>query len=730
MSSKLKVESIVDRRLPILWVSTLTLIIIAVMLYSSYNGRSIAERYSPLVDAAMEIKLEATTAHLWFEEIISGDRYIDINVVWGHLDQAKWYANAMLDGDENEEGKFIPLDDPVLRQEIERTLQGIQNFRSLADKRWAVQSESGVGTDIDQQFDRVFNDFLMYADDVETALQQAIKDRLRQFYWIQLLLIFSVVFTSAIIILVLKRYDNRQTNDIKNLLQREDELRTSETHLRTLFEALPDLVWLKDVDGTYLSCNHKFERFFDANEEDIVGKTDYDFVNKELADSFRKNDKISMAAGKACINEEEVTYANDGHVELLETIKTPIFSKDGEMRGVLGVGRNITERKNAEDSLRRSQKMDAIGQMAGGIAHDFNNILGVILGNLSFLKRDVANNEKALKRISTAEKMSLRAADLTKQLLGFSRSEQGQKVKPTDINLVIQGMDSLITRSITPEVEVNLSFFGELWLTDIDFSDFEDALLNLILNARDAMPDGGSLTIETANKVLDEAYAENNTSAKPGEYVELSISDNGKGIAKEIVDRIFEPFFTTKPRGKGTGLGLSMVFGFIQRSNGHIKIYSEPDIGTVVRCYLPRSSEAKSELGLIAPNEVQKSIGNETVLAVDDEEDLLSLARQYLETLGYTVETASNASMALQLLTENPSIKLLFSDVVMPGGINGYELAEKATELKPDLKVLLTSGYSGKTLFRNGQAHFTANLLSKPYNLGEIAEQVRRALDA
>jgi len=730
MSNKLKTESIVGRRLPILWVVILTLIIIAVMLYSSYNGRSIAERYAPLQDAVMEIKLEATTAHLWFEEIISGDRYIDINVVWDHLEQARWYANAMLEGGENHEGKFVPLNDLGLRQEIERTLQGIQNFRVIAHKRWAVQSESGVGTDIDQHFDRVFNDFLKSADGVESSLQQAIKDRLRQFYWIQLLLVFSVIVTSAIIIVVLKRYDDQRTNDIQNILQREDELRTSEAHLRTLFEALPDLVWLKDADGTYLSCNHRFELFFGAKEEDVVGKTDYDFVNNELADSFRKNDEIAMVAGKASINEEEVTYANDGHVELLETIKTPIFSVDGKMKGVLGVGRNITERKNAEESLRRSQKMDAIGQMAGGIAHDFNNILGVILGNLSFLKRDVVDNEKALKRIATAEKMSLRAADLTKKLLGFSRSEQVQKALPTDINLLIQGMDSLIARSITPEVEVKLNFFEQLWLTDIDFSDFEDALLNLILNARDAMPGGGSLIIETANKVLDEAYAENNTSAKPGEYVELLISDTGKGIAKEIVDRVFEPFFTTKPRGKGTGLGLSMVFGFIQRSNGHIKIYSEPYIGTVIRCYLPRSSAAKTELSHVTPGEAQHSVGNETVLVVDDEEELLSLAKQYLEILGYTVVTASNASMALQLLAENPSIKLLFSDVVMPGGINGYELAEKATELNPDLKVLLTSGYTGKTLFRNGQARFTENLLSKPYNLGEIAAQVRVVLDA
>ena len=372
--------------------------------------------------------------------------------------------------------------------------------------------------------------------------------------------------------------------------------------------------------------------------------------------------------------------------------------------------------------------MDAVGQMAGGIAHDFNNILGIIIGNLSFLKRDLKDNEKALKRVETADKAAQRAADLTRQLLGFSR-QQPKQVQSNNINQIIQGMNSLIVRSVTPEIEVEYNFADNLWQTNIDSADFEDALLNLVLNARDTMPNRGKLTIDTSNKVLDEAYAKMNSSVLAGEYIEFSINDTGGGINKADIDRIFDPFFTTKPRGKGTGLGLSMVFGFIQRSQGHIKVYSELGIGTTIRCYLPRSTSHTDVLPSSNSDEVKLPQGRETVLAVDDELDLLELARQYLEDLGYTVMMATSADQAMLVLAEQPSIDLLFSDVVMPGGMNGYELAEKACVLNPQLKVLLTSGYTSKTLYRNGQARFKANLLNKPYNQQEIATRVRHVLD-
>lgn len=508
----------------------------------------------------------------------------------------------------------------------------------------------------------------------------------------------------------------------------EKALQNSETHLRTLIEALPDLVWLKDVDGVYLNCNLKFEQLFGAKEDEIIGKTDYDFVDKELADSFRMHDKAAMSSGKPTVNEEEVNYASDNHKELLETIKTPMFAIDGTLIGVLGVGRDITERRQAEEVLRRSQKMDAVGQLTGGIAHDFNNILGIILGNLELLEPHVNGDEKAVKRVQSIEEAGLRAAQLTKQLLSYSRREAAQ-VSVLDVNLMIREMAELLSSLLTPQIAVNYEISNDLWLTKVDPGDFKDALINLCFNARDSMEGHGHLTIETRNINLDEVSRKLTPSLALGQYVELVISDTGKGIPNEHIERIFEPFFTTKDQGKGTGLGLAMVYAFVKRSAGYIKCNSEVGIGTSFQIYLPREKLSK-----VSNDQHVKQIeitphGKETILVVDDEKELMELAKDILESLGYRVLTACDGKKALEQLTHAPEIGLLFSDIVMPNGMNGYELAEQATANQPGLKVLLTSGITEN--IEPGKSHIRSNdyLLGKPYSRAELAEQVRFALD-
>ncbi len=418
-------------------------------------------------------------------------------------------------------------------------------------------------------------------------------------------------------------------------------------------------------------------------------------------------------------------YGKDGAVVWF-LANVQVLEWDGE-RVAQALYLDITEKRQMEEALRRAQKMDAVGQLTGGIAHDFNNILGIILGNISLLKTEVPAEGNAPKRIHAIEKTAQRAAELTRQLLGISR-KKGVDVCLTDINVLIQSMGNLISRSITPEVEVEERLSDNLWLAEIDRSDFEDTLLNLVLNARDAMPNDGRLTIETRNCVLDADFCIRNPEATPGEYVQLSLSDTGTGIRDEELEHIFEPFFTTKPVGKGTGLGLSMVFGFINRSHGHIEVYSEPGIGATFDLYLPRARAMEQDLDEDITDyqldEIPK--GDELILVVDDEPGLLELAQDSLQSQGYRVLVASNGNQALDLLVSNPGISLLFSDVVMPGGVSGYDLAEKATTIHPRLKVLLTSGHTQKVGHHTGEKY---NLLKKPYSHEALAYQVRSLLD-
>lgn len=389
--------------------------------------------------------------------------------------------------------------------------------------------------------------------------------------------------------------------------------------------------------------------------------------------------------------------------------------------------RDITERKRTENALPRSQKMDALGQLTGGIAHDFNNILGIILGYAGLLEQGLKADPKAYKQAQAISRSARRGADLTRQLLNFS-SSQVTSTTVIDCNQIIGEMDSLITRSITPKIRVVYDSTAPLWPCRANRGDFEDALLNLIINARDAMPDGGCLTLKTKNMSFDSAYCIQNPGMVPGDYVMLEVTDDGKGIPYELQEQIFEPFFTTKPRGKGTGLGLAMVFGFIKRSGGHLKVSSEPEKGSSFQIYLPRTEEQASTL---EPNTAEDSIletGRATLLVVDDEVDMLELAQSSLSNAGYQVLTAEDGHRALQLLEKEPDIKLLISDIVMPGGINGYELANQATALRPDLRILFTSGFTDELGSEKSRTKNEHNLLSKPYQLSELIERVQSIL--
>jgi signal transduction histidine kinase len=389
----------------------------------------------------------------------------------------------------------------------------------------------------------------------------------------------------------------------------------------------------------------------------------------------------------------------------------------------------IARRERLEGQLRQSQKMEAVGQLTGGIAHDFNNMLAVVIGSLNLLKRRILRGETDNMRfIEGALDGAERAATLTHRLLAFSR-QQPLAPQAVDPNKLISGMSEILRRTLGDHIAVEIVLAGGLWRTHADPSQLESAILNLAVNSRDAMPDGGRLTIESANTSLDESYAAQHIEVPAGQYVLLAVSDTGMGMPADVMAKAFEPFFTTKGVGKGTGLGLSQVLGFVKQSGGHVKIYSEPCHGTTIKIYLPRFKGMAEELLPVAPvEEAPAGQGHEVVLVVEDEERMLQLSCEAFRELGYTVLQAAGPMEALRVIDAHPEITLLFTDVVMPE-MNGRQLAQEAVLRSPKLKVLFTSGFSRNAVIHNGVLDQDVNFISKPFAIEQLAAKVRGVLD-
>jgi len=419
------------------------------------------------------------------------------------------------------------------------------------------------------------------------------------------------------------------------------------------------------------------------------------------------------------------TYTTKGRkISIRTTCK--VTQKEGKATKLTGIFQDITQQKLDEKALLRSSKMDAVGQMAGGIAHDFNNLLSVIIGNLELLEIEIPKTEQSTKRIGDITGASLRAAAVIKQLLSFSSKEVSQ-YNSVNINEMIVGMDSLISRSVTPEVSVQLLLHENLASAAVDGGEFEGVLLNLVINARDAMTGGGELIIRTNNCVLDSAYCQKNPSAVPGKYVVITVQDTGEGISKQDLEHIFEPFYTTKAIGKGTGLGLAMVFGTMQRCNGHVSVITEMGKGTTFEIYIPQC-EQDVYVATEGVSDTNISHRSGTILVVEDESALREIAQQFLEIMGYTVVTATNGEEGLAQLREVPEISILFSDILMPGGMNGYELATQALIQKPHMKIILTSGYIDGPASSDGEG-YKGEILTKPYSLSDLMQHISTHID-
>ncbi len=438
---------------------------------------------------------------------------------------------------------------------------------------------------------------------------------------------------------------------------------------------------------------------------------------------------LAGLAAEAAVAIDNVHLARAAQAEIAERTRAQEALRDLNANLEREIAERTEQLRATEEMARQAQKMEAVGQLTGGVAHDFNNILQVIVGNLDVIRRLVPADAGRLQRsVEHALNGAHQAASLTQRLLAFSR-RQPLDPKPVDVNSLVGGMAELLNRSLGEIVAVETVRGAGLWKIEVDPNALESAILNLAVNARDAMPRGGRLTIETVNAYIDEAYAISHAEIAPGQYVLISVSDTGEGMNPETLERAFEPFFTTKPVGQGTGLGLSQVYGFVKQSGGHVKIYSEVGQGTTVKIYLPRYEAEGAEIEAPPVMPIPEGSSQETVLVVEDEEAVRAYSADALRELGYRVVEAADGQSALRLLESAGPIDLLFTDVVLPGGMTGAQLAAQVRAVRPGIRVLFTTGYARNAIFHHGRLDKGVQLITKPFSFPDLAAKVRDVLD-
>ncbi len=514
----------------------------------------------------------------------------------------------------------------------------------------------------------------------------------------------------------------------------------SEQRFRMLVQGVTDYaIFMLDPEGKVANWNEGARRIKGYADDEIIGQHFSRFYTPEDRESGFPVRALETARAQGKYESEGWRVRKDGSRFWASVVIDRIQDSNGRLVGFAKITRDITERREtqqrletAREQLYQSQKMDAVGQLTGGVAHDFNNLLTIIIGNLDNAKRTLESwKDGAQARLSRAVDQALigaqRAATLTSHLLAFSRR---QPLEPTllDVNKLLSHLSIFLKPSLGEEVQLEVVGAGGLWQVETDATQLETAILNLAVNARDAMPNGGKLTIEASNVFLDELYCANNAEVKPGQYVQIAVTDSGAGMSKDILGRAFEPFFTTKESGQGTGLGLSQVYGFVKQSGGHVKIYSEAGHGTTVKIYLPRPRGTKlaGEQRLSAA--MPKAYGKETILVVEDDEDVRAFIAETLQDLGYTVLQAQDAPSALSLLGGEPAVDLLLTDVILPG-LNGRELAQAACAKEPGLRVLFMTGYSRNAIVHQGRLDAGVQLVQKPLTQASLAAKIRDVLD-
>lgn len=523
-------------------------------------------------------------------------------------------------------------------------------------------------------------------------------------------------------------------HDVTEEYRLREELRSSAALLSSIFDSIPDLMFFKDTQGNYISCNPSFERFTGKKKEEIIGRKDKDIFLENSPAFLQLHNSLLTKNEESIQNEEWVTFPG-GEQRLLDTLRSPCKAADGTVLGMLGIGRDISkrwksdkEKEELNEQMRHIRKLESVGRLAGGVAHDFNNMLSVIQGFAEISLSSIDSKHELKNNLNEILNAAKRSADITGKLLAFAR-KQTIDVKRIDLNETLEHMLTMLRHLIGENISLKWIPGETLWPIEADPSQIDQILTNLCINGRDAIDGIGQITIETENISLDYDYCAHHVGFFPGDFVVLTISDNGCGMDKETKENIFEPFFTTKNVGEGSGLGLSTVYGIVRQNEGFINLYSEIDKGSTFRIYLPRYT-GDNELDTIKPRKPLIQGHNETILLVEDEQAIREMAAWMLEHFNYTVLEAESPSKALQIgEKKRGSIDLLLTDVVMPE-MNGHSLTEELRKYQPDIKVLYMSGYTANVIVHQGVLDRGLNFLQKPFSQLDLAMKVREALDS
>ena len=528
--------------------------------------------------------------------------------------------------------------------------------------------------------------------------------------------------------------EQRAAERARQLASSLTKLENTERRFQMLVQGVTDYaIYMLDPDGNIINWNPGAERIKGYAIGEILGRHFSNFYTPEDQNAGTPQKALATAQQTGKYEAEGWRVRKDGSRFWASVVINAIRGLEGELAGFAKITRDLTERRAADERARQTQKMEGIGQLTGGVAHNFNNLLTIIIGNLETLLRNLkgpALDAERLKRSAeNAMRGARRAESLTQRLLAFSR-QQPLDPKSIDIGRLVTGMSDLLRRTLGEQITVETVLGGGVWRAHADLNQLELAILNLAVNARDAMPKGGRLTLETANVHLDEQYAASQVEVLPGQYVMLAVSDTGSGMSADVISRAFDPFFTTKEIGHGTGLGLSQVYGFVKQSRGHVKIYSEVGEGTTIKIYLPRVHATTERAESAAEETAPRGAPSETILVVEDDEDVRNYSCETLRELGYHVLAAATARTALHLVEQHPAIRVLFTDIGLPGGMNGRQLAQEARKRRPELRVLFTTAYARNAIVHDGRLDPGVELVTKPYTQAALASKIRAIIDA